>query len=295
MDLDEIRALLAVADYGSFTAAARETTLTRTTLRRRIDAFELRLGTPLLDRDVRGATLTPAGQVAVREGRAVLERARSLASAARNVAEVASRPLQIVLACGLPPELTALTLDGVLARFPNTRCSVMFSENPRAALWDEADLAVVLDGLEPGPSWERVTLRPVREWLVATPDYLARHGRPSTLAELADHRLITWRAPLARDARLPLRSGGHIDVEPKLSTSDVHLLRLIAGHGGCLAYLPDARLGAFTPAQPALVPVLTEVVGRDTTLDLLAPRAASEVPAIRAILEVARQLMPALP
>ena len=60
MDLVEVSAFLAVAETGSFAAAAQKLGCPRTTLTRRIDALEARAGTKLLERGRSGAKLTAA-------------------------------------------------------------------------------------------------------------------------------------------------------------------------------------------------------------------------------------------
>ncbi len=61
MNLDELRAFVAVAETGSIVAAARSLNFARATLRRRLDELEARAGLPLLYRTAQGVTLTEAG------------------------------------------------------------------------------------------------------------------------------------------------------------------------------------------------------------------------------------------
>ena len=72
MDLDSLRALVAVADAGSLLGGAERLGLARSTLRRRLDELEVLAGVPLLHRGAQGAALTAAGELLVSRGRGLL-------------------------------------------------------------------------------------------------------------------------------------------------------------------------------------------------------------------------------
>ena len=78
MNLDELRAFLAVAELGSMAAAAERLGLSRATLRRRVNALEARAGVDLFERDHQGARLTLAGAVLQRRGAALLDESQAL-------------------------------------------------------------------------------------------------------------------------------------------------------------------------------------------------------------------------
>lgn len=74
MDLLLLRSLLAVADRGAITAAARSLGVTQPALTRRLQQLEEDLGAPLLARSKKGAALTEAGRLAVAEARQITDR-----------------------------------------------------------------------------------------------------------------------------------------------------------------------------------------------------------------------------
>lgn len=71
-DLDELRAFLAVVETGSVAAASDQLSVPRSTLRRRLDALEQRVGVALLWMDASGAHPTPAARLLVTEGAALI-------------------------------------------------------------------------------------------------------------------------------------------------------------------------------------------------------------------------------
>ena len=62
MDMEQVRTFLAIAETGSFSAAARRIFATQSTVSMRVKALEQQLGRALFERSKAGASLTPAGQ-----------------------------------------------------------------------------------------------------------------------------------------------------------------------------------------------------------------------------------------
>lgn len=78
MNWDELRFVLAVADAGSLAGAARATEVTLSTALRRLDALEAGLGTRLFERRRGGYVATDAGELLLREARAMAPRVDEL-------------------------------------------------------------------------------------------------------------------------------------------------------------------------------------------------------------------------
>src|SRR5947207_9349040 len=74
MNWDDLRFVLAVADAGSLAGAARELRVTLSTAMRRLDQIEAGLGTRLFDRQRQGYVATDAGELLIREARAIAPR-----------------------------------------------------------------------------------------------------------------------------------------------------------------------------------------------------------------------------
>ena len=86
LTLDQMRALVVVAEAGSFSAAARRLGRVQSAISQSIQAMETTLGVTLFDRSTRTPTLTEAGQAIVRDARTVLEGAKSLRAHAESIA-----------------------------------------------------------------------------------------------------------------------------------------------------------------------------------------------------------------
>ena len=83
MDLVLLESLLAVAEHGTLTRAARAVAITQPALTRRLQQLEDAMGAPLLQRSKRGAVLTEAGRLVAAEARQIVERWRRLRESVR--------------------------------------------------------------------------------------------------------------------------------------------------------------------------------------------------------------------
>lgn len=290
MELDAVRAFLAVVESGSFVAAAAVLRVPRASVRRRVDELEAFVGVPLLVRSEQGASPTRAGTLFAERGRALLGEATAVVALVRERASASTATLRVALPVGLPPKLLALCWTAVRAAQPELRLEVRFAEDPVAMLTHDIDIAVSFGDVPSEGPWVTSVIVRVPERLVASPSYLAAHGTPSTLDELARHNLLLWRGPERTPPRIALRNGGHHAVAPILWASDTHALRVAASDGLGILYSIDGGLPGEVAAGPELVPVLDDVVGAERALRVVMPSGLREVPKILSALDLLRSM-----
>ncbi len=196
MDWDALRVLLAVAEHGSLRSAAERLGVSQPTLGRRLKALEEDLGTALLVRHPRGVELTPEAQAALDVARAVGTRVEGLERVlAGRVARVAGR---VRVSCTGPvaTEVLPPSLARLRAAHPELGVDVVEDALATDLHRRDADLAIRMFP----PDQASLVARRVgttRTQLYASRAYLARRGRPETLADLAQHDLIAPdRSPL---------------------------------------------------------------------------------------------------
>ncbi|WP_342380081.1 LysR family transcriptional regulator [Myxococcus stipitatus] len=284
MDLEELRAFVGVAETGSFLAAADSLAVSRTTLRRRVEALEARAGVPLLKSTRTGVVLTEAGEVLARRGRLMMQETRALVASLREVGQAPAGLLRVVLPVGLPPHLLSPLFGLLRSTYPLLRVHASFSDNPLAEPLDNVDLAVHFGkDLPRGPWMSQVVLR-VRERLFASEDYLRQHGVPDTVESLQGHELFSWQGPGGDACLWPQLKGPAFQVEPTLISTDIHLIRVCCLAGQGIGLIPSVDLADPGEAEGTLVPVLPDLVGRELPLRLSVPEALSELPKIRQVL-----------
>ena len=117
MEVDDIRAFVAIADAGSVSAAARELFLTQPAMTRRLQRLEGALGVSLLDRRRRPFALTRAGQAALERCRGLLASLQEL----RTLGDQGRQPageLRLAVAHALTELALVGPIDELQRRFP---------------------------------------------------------------------------------------------------------------------------------------------------------------------------------
>lgn len=191
MKLSGIAAFLATAEAGSISAASKRLGLATSVVSERLADLEKSLGTKLIQRTTRKLSLTESGT-------SFFPRAqRIIREADEAEAELAARrgTLAGPLRLSAPVSFGALHLGPALCRF--------LLEHPEVDISLELDdrfVDVAADGfdavLRHGPVGDtRLIAKRLaisRRLLVASPAYVARYGRPASLADLANHRGILY-------------------------------------------------------------------------------------------------------
>ena len=194
-DWNDLRSFLPIARHGSLLGAARTLGVNHSTVFRRLNALEARLGVRLFDRSPRGYALTVAGE-------------HMLASAERVEDEILGLERRLLggdvrLAGTLRVTTTDTLVHGLLgphlhafqAAYPAIELELITGN----ALFDlsrrEADVAL-RPSRHPGDAMVGRKLAAIAVALYGARDYLAERGRPRSEAELAGHALITGDASL---------------------------------------------------------------------------------------------------
>jgi len=260
MDLDEIRALVAVADHGSVKAASRALGIDRSTLRRRVDALEARVGTELLLRDHRGAELTHSGRAIVERGRGLVREADHLLALGRGDVEP-SGDLTFLATTGMPPRAYGFLQQTLASMMPRVRLAFVESEDPLGRGNDHADFIVHWGPDSPGDAWRthEMTQGPIRA--LASPAWLDANGRPESLRQLlTEHRILEWRQPGVEPPRWRDADGRLIEYTPAVTASSPIYLFFMAAASGGVALVPEGGFDIAGLDEGALVRVLEDEI-----------------------------------
>lgn len=282
MDLDHARALVAVANTGSVSAAANCLGTTRPTVRRRLSALEESLGVTLAVPSAAGMEITETGALYVEHARPILRDHDALHALVTSSDEEPTGVLDMAVPIGAAMPLASMMLGLAQNLWPKLRFSIRSTHDPVTELDQGAHAALTLNLPSKGDFVVHAVAR--SEWsLFASEAYLSHHGTPETAQDLARHELI--RTPVV-DGRpgWPLRGGGHLAIEPRLTTTDFEMARscVSAGRG----------IGMFTPmAASGLVPVLQDEVGMSGTIWWVTTKANALLPRVRCVSEQALKIL----
>ena len=190
LTLDQMRILAAVADMGSFSAAARGLGRVQSAVSQAIQTMEQVLGVALFDRSQQKPVLTPAGAILLKDARRLIEGAKTMKSRAAAIARDVEPELSLAVDAVFPTPLLMESLRGVAQEFPQTPVT-MFTETLGGAEQRLRD-GVVGFAIYPQVNSGAADL---------TSEFLTGVSVVPVVA--AQHALARERAPIAREALEP--------------------------------------------------------------------------------------------
>lgn len=234
-----LASLLAIAEHGSVSAAARARNLTQPSISRQVQELERQLGVHLVERTSLGARLTPAGETLAEGARELLTGLASLPERVRSrQGEVSGR-----VRLGAIDSIGIYVLPPILARFvqanPRVDVQVVCQSSPQLMamlLDDELDVAI---GTTEHPKLicERLFQNPL---VVAHPPNLAEDKVPDTLAELSRQRIVTFAPGLTIRTLLDQAfAKAGIPFAPVMGLSNVEVIKAMVRSGLGLGIIPD--------------------------------------------------------
>lgn len=190
MDIvDELRAFVATARTGSFTAAAHQLGVSNRLTSKYVAGLETRLDVRLLQRTTRKVGLTPAGEEFLGRASSLLDELDDLLE---GVSEE-SQSLAGIIRISAPVTFGEVYLAGMLARFAEVHPQLVFDLRLDDRFVDLAaegiDLAFRI-GESETLSLKVRRLGSFQSYLVAHPDYVRSHGAPQSPEDLSSHACI---------------------------------------------------------------------------------------------------------
>jgi DNA-binding transcriptional LysR family regulator len=288
--LDALRALVVSVDRGSLSNAARALRRSPASITRAITSLEERLGTALLQRTTRSLKLTEAGERYIVVARRVLA---DLHEAEKSASEAMADP-QGILTVTAPLAFGSLhvrsIVDAYVARYGAMRVNLVLLDRLVSIVDEGVDVAVRIAHLADS-SLMATQVGNVRRVVVASPAYLARHGRPRAPADLAAHRCIASTAITPSDVwTFGVRKGGgrakHVRITPFLSANvaEAAIQSALAGAGLTCAL-------SYQVAEPlasgALVRLLAAFEPPALPVHLVYPANGARTAKVRAFVEMA--------
>jgi DNA-binding transcriptional LysR family regulator len=244
LKLDDIASFVAVAEAGSISEAARRLRLSKSVVSERLAEIERSLGALLVHRTTRKLSLTE-------DGAAFLERAaRILREVEEATADMAERrgslsgPLRISAPVTFGRLHLGPALFPFLARHPKLEMTLELEDRRVDAAADGFD-AVIRHGPIEDSRLVAWRLAPSRRVLVASPEYLARAGVPTSIEQLHTHRGIFYMNRGVADWRFHGPAGAvNVRARVALRVNNGDMMRDAAAAGLGVALLPTFIVGA---------------------------------------------------
>lgn len=294
-DLNDLRLFAAVVEHGGFSAAGRALGTPKSRLSKRVSQLEERLGVRLLQRTTRRFAVTEIGKRFHAHCRAALDEAQ----AAQDVIdELRAEPRGVVrLSCpvSLAQTVLAEVLPDFLAAHAQVQVQVLASNRRVDLIGEGYDLAIrVREKVDADAS---MIVRPFgqsRILLVASPTFLAMHGRPQTPAQLQALPLLSmFESDGLQKVDLFDEHGSRssIELRPRMVCGEFAVLLAAALAGVGVATVPDSVCSASL-ARGELELALPGWSMPQGIMHLVYPSRRGQLPSVRALVEFLVEHLP---
>jgi DNA-binding transcriptional LysR family regulator len=197
-DFEALAMFAKVAEERSFAAAARSLGVSVATVSRAVTRLEERLGGRLFNRTSRRLALTHYGHTLAERASRILADAEEAEDFAR---EASSRPrglVKLTAPLSFGARWVAPLLPEFFRRYPDIAIDLHLSDAQTDLIGEGFDAALRIAVMEDSSLVARL-IAPVRRFVVASPAYIASHGRPQHPHDLARHRCLSYTHRSKRD------------------------------------------------------------------------------------------------
>jgi LysR family transcriptional regulator for bpeEF and oprC len=240
--VQQLIAFAQTARRGSFAAAARDLGGTPSTVAKSVSRLEASLGVKLFHRTTRQVSLTADGERLFHRCERVLAEIEDLQADAAGTRTAPSGTLRVDVPLYYGRRFVLPLLAALRREHPALTLEVRLQDAVADLVRDGIDLAVRIGHLSDSSLVAR-RIDAQRLVMVASPDYLRRHGTPTQLEHLSGHKAVAFRLPSSGRSRpWQLRQGRReIEVFPvhTIQLSDTESLGAAARLGMGLCQVPD--------------------------------------------------------
>lgn len=271
----KIKAFIATADAGNFSAAARNSYVSPSVIMKRVDELEWDFKTTLFDRSTRRLTLTDTGQSYLTHARQLMRSYNDMVSGAILSPGSIEGPIRIKVPAAFIRQGLGDVFSAFRAQYPLVRLDIVASDRGGNPSVEGFDIAVGMDQMS-YPDVDEQVVRPFPRLLCASPSYLARQAEPSHPRELLQHTCLTFSIAGSIWGFNSSEGRFEVDVQPVLVTNDSEYLCAAACDGQGIVQLALPSVATALQAG-RLVPVLAHFPLVERWVKLMVPNARLEL------------------
>ena len=267
----DVWAFIAVVEEGSFTKAADRLGSSKARVSQQVTALEKRLGVTLLRRSTRHISLTDLGETFYSESQRA---AFIMSQVTRQVSEHQGRiagTIRLNSVGGIFAEqMLAPALIAFQKRHPEVNVNLDFASHRVDVMSERYDLAVRVGRLEDSSLVARPLIK-LASYVIASPEFLAKYGRPSEPNKLTEFNCLCGSVAKWRFLHKHSNAEQEVTVKGMLNSPNGHIIRLAALEGLGVARLNQLYLDADI-RKGALVPVFRDWVTPAQPVSLIYPK-----------------------
>ncbi|MCU4360586.1 MULTISPECIES: LysR family transcriptional regulator [Acinetobacter] len=227
-NLNDLKAVIAIAKRGTFRGAAIELGMSTTALSHAISKLEENLGVRLFNRTTRSVSLTEAGRLFVEQVGPALQDIHSALDIVRSQRESPSGTLRINAAAFAAREIISPVIIEFLRRYPEMNIDLITEGKLVDIIADGFDLGIRVAHLVPS-DMIAVSLGKLQKYVVVgSPEYFECYGKPQIPTDLFRHKCIRVRLPDGALFRWKFEKNGEIiqiDVQGPITLDEASLSR----------------------------------------------------------------------
>lgn len=285
--LRTLRTFISVAEHESFAEAGRRLNLSPTTVSRTIAALESSLGVQLLRRTTRSVRLTDEGALFLERCRAGIAEIDQAFDIVQGRLSAPSGLLTVTAPVTFGRKHIQPVVIELLRLHPGLRIRLLLIDRVVNLVQEGIDIAVRIADL-PDSSLHMLRIGEVRRVFSASPDYLATHGRPSSVSELGRHDVI-W----IEDEAGPHRGWGLDEIRRFGRSARLSVNNVEAAVSAAVSGLGVIRTLSYQIASELAAGSLEQLITDDTAptlpVSLLFQGGRKNHPNVRAFIEAAKR------
>lgn len=289
--LTEYEAVAAVARLGSFRAAATELGMSSSALSHAVAALEARLGVRLFNRTTRSVSPTDAGEQFIARIAPALADISGAIEGINSHRDTPAGTLRINTSAGAARMILTPIILEYLRRYPDMHVTLVTEGRLVDIVGQGFDAGIRIAEAVPQDMIAVPIGGDIRMMVVASPDYLTKHGRPQAPADLHQHQCIRARMATGAIWRWEFERHGEavdIDVKGALTLDEMTLMLEAALAGVGLAYLNQWSVREHISAG-RLTPILEDWCPPYPGLCLYYPGRRHVPAGLRALIDLIRE------
>ncbi len=255
-DLNDMIVFVRVVESGSFTAAAQLLHLPKSSVSRKVTRLENQLGIRLLQRTTRSLTLTAAGRTYFERASRVVAELDDIHATVAGFRQTPRGPLRLTAPLSFEETGKCLYFD-FLEAYPEVSLEVSVTDRYVDLVQEGFDLAI-RGGKPPDPSLTGLEILKSHLQILASPAYLAKHGRPLNPSDLRNHECFVHglRSPSTWHF-LTSRGAVEVTVKGRFASSNMMTLIEAAKRGLGIIRVPTGGQGIDIGDLEVLLPEYT--------------------------------------
>lgn len=236
---EEIAIFVAVVESGSFSRAAEQLGQANSAVSRAVKKLESKLGVSLLNRTTRQLNLTEEGERYFRRVQGVLQ---EMAAAENELMEARHTPKGVLRIDAATPVVLHYLMPLIKPfreRYPEITLSLVSSETFINLIERKVDIAIRAGALSDSSLRAKTLFISFRK-VVASPEYIAKYGKPDTVEALDQHLCLGFTEPTSLNTWPLSRYDGQLhEITSGISSNSGETLKQLCISGNGIACLSD--------------------------------------------------------